>query len=488
MVMLPLGLQTKIFRIPWVTLAILIVTVIISVQFFPHLEDLEKKLIRSKANLNLIQARLKIVSELCQNPIGFSTNSCAVIRENSNIEFMYLSDAWEKISKIQYKAKLTQQEMSIFNEYLKNDKKIEKNKVFISKQSLQVWKKSKKVYQEERQVLHREFGVFSSKNKNIEAIIRAQLTHGGWMHLIGNLIFFTFLSIFVELKMGSILFFVLYSVSGSVGLISHILIMNSANFLLGASANIAGVAGAFTIFFWRRKMNVLLNFFFIFNKKITLPVYFFFPIMVLAGDITGLLNPNTNVAHFAHLVGFTIGGLGAYFFMQYQDLPKYFLFTEEYNSFNKLIKNPDPKFKNQSYIEILKLNNENYSIHQRMIDGLSSKPWSDLQKIQSVYVVEFLSVYTEAFKDNFQKISTVLCCIHPTWPLKTIFKNLSSQDLSKLIHQFESTADFHHVLILIRGIFEVYPKQSQNQIWLQKQTRCLQALSAKEQTYDKISN
>lgn len=488
MIMLPLGLQSKIFRIPWVTLAILIITVIISIQFFPHLDDLEKKLIRSKANLNLIQTRLKIVSELCQNPIGFSTNSCAIIRENSNIEFMYLSDSWNKINKIQNKAKLTQEEMSIFNEYLKNDKKIEKNKSFISKHNLLLWKSSKKAYQVERQDLHREFGVLSSKNKNIEAIIRAQLTHGSWMHLIGNLIFFTFLSIFVELKMGSMLFFILYGVSGSIGLLAHIILMDSGGFLLGASANIAGVAGAFTLFFWRRKMNILLNFFFIFNKKITLPVYFFFPVMVLAGDITGLLNPNTNVAHLAHLVGFFIGGLSAYLLIQYQDLPKYFLYHEEYNLFTKIIKCPDQKLKNQSYIKILNLNNENYSIHQRIIDGLSLKPWSELQNLHTIYVAEFLSTYVEAYKDNFQKMSAIINYIHPTWPLKKIFKTLSTQDLSKLIHHFESTAEIHHELILILSIFEIYPKQSQNQVWLQKQTRCLQVLSNKEKTHDKISS
>jgi membrane associated rhomboid family serine protease len=70
--------------------------------------------------------------------------------------------------------------------------------------------------------------------------------HGGWMHIIGNMLFLWVLGDNIEDAMGSVRFFFFYMLCGAAGGIAHLLIYpDSVVPLIGASGAVAGVVAAY---------------------------------------------------------------------------------------------------------------------------------------------------------------------------------------------------------------------------------------------------
>lgn len=72
--------------------------------------------------------------------------------------------------------------------------------------------------------------------------------HGGWLHLIGNLVFFLAMAPFLEDVYGRLLFLALYVSSGVIAAFAHAALTAHPNLpAIGASGAIAGVMGAFLV-------------------------------------------------------------------------------------------------------------------------------------------------------------------------------------------------------------------------------------------------
>jgi membrane associated rhomboid family serine protease len=83
--------------------------------------------------------------------------------------------------------------------------------------------------------------------------------HGGWMHLIGNMLFLWVFGDNVEHAMGRLRFLVFYLACGVAGGLAHYLSApDSTAPLIGASAAIAGVVAAYLMLFPHAKVWVLL--------------------------------------------------------------------------------------------------------------------------------------------------------------------------------------------------------------------------------------
>src|SRR5437899_2569942 len=79
-------------------------------------------------------------------------------------------------------------------------------------------------------------------------IISAMFMHGGWMHIIGNLVFLKAFGPEIEDAMGRIGYSAFYVLSGVTASLAQILAMPDSNVPnLGASGAIAGVMGVFLI-------------------------------------------------------------------------------------------------------------------------------------------------------------------------------------------------------------------------------------------------
>jgi membrane associated rhomboid family serine protease len=134
--------------------------------------------------------------------------------------------------------------------------------------------------------------------------------HGGWMHLIGNMLFLWIYGNNIEDYFGSVRFLLFYIISGLAAIGLYTLFAPSSQVpLVGASGAIAGVMGGYMVLHPRARITVLMIFFFIqflhLPAKVVLGIWFVYQLLMsLAGSNTG-----GGVAWMAHVGGFAFGWL-----------------------------------------------------------------------------------------------------------------------------------------------------------------------------------
>lgn len=143
--------------------------------------------------------------------------------------------------------------------------------------------------------------------------ITSQFLHAGFVHIIGNMWFLKIFGDNVEEKFGSFPFLIIYLLSGIVGgLAQYIFSPNSQIPMLGASGAVAGVLGAYLVFFPRHTIEtlVLMGFF---TRIISVPASFmlvyWFLIQLFSGVGSIAAAQIGGVAWWAHVGGFAAGWL-----------------------------------------------------------------------------------------------------------------------------------------------------------------------------------
>lgn len=143
----------------------------------------------------------------------------------------------------------------------------------------------------------------------VATLVTAAFLHGGWMHLIGNMLFLWIFGNNVEDSMGHVRFVVFYVICGAVAVFAHALPNSESTIpMIGASGAISGVLGAYLLLYPHARVLVLI------------PLGFFWPTVRLpAMGVLGLWflwqlisqafsNPNQpGVAFGAHIGGFVAG-------------------------------------------------------------------------------------------------------------------------------------------------------------------------------------
>lgn len=153
------------------------------------------------------------------------------------------------------------------------------------------------------------FALFTS-TPSLLTLLSYQFLHGGWIHLIGNMIYLWVFGRTVEDAIGPLWFLALYLASGFIGGAFYSLLLHSDAPLIGASASIAGVMGAYAIWFSRAQIRVLIPIIILWTT-ITLPVVLviglWFLTNLLNGYATVVGSQTDNVAYIAHIGGFAFG-------------------------------------------------------------------------------------------------------------------------------------------------------------------------------------
>jgi membrane associated rhomboid family serine protease len=143
--------------------------------------------------------------------------------------------------------------------------------------------------------------------------------HAGFLHLLGNLLFFYLSGPFVEDAFGRPLFLVLYLASGAVANLVHLVSFpHSQAPLIGASGAIAGIMGAFLLRFASRKIRFFyFYFFFLFRTgTVELPAWIVLPLWLAQQLFFAGLTAESGVAYRAHVGGFVFGFLFAFVIKQ----------------------------------------------------------------------------------------------------------------------------------------------------------------------------
>jgi membrane associated rhomboid family serine protease len=151
--------------------------------------------------------------------------------------------------------------------------------------------------------------VFPAKVPALSVLV-SMFLHGGWLHLLGNMLFLWIFGNNIEDQFGSVKYLIFYLLTGVVATFAHVLANpNSLVPVVGASGAIAGVMGAYLVLFPRVKVTSVLAF---------LP---FIPFRVRAWLLLGVwfvsqfwVNPADGVAWIAHVAGFAFGAIVTFLF------------------------------------------------------------------------------------------------------------------------------------------------------------------------------
>jgi rhomboid family protein len=140
-------------------------------------------------------------------------------------------------------------------------------------------------------------------------IFTSMFLHGGWFHLIGNMLFLWIFGNNVEDELGHIRYIVLYFASGvAAALIQGLSNPGSHVPMIGASGAIAGVLGAYALLCPRANVHVFV-WIIIFFRIVNVPAWtllgLWFAMQLLSGLEQGRGRPG--VAFWAHVGGFVTG-------------------------------------------------------------------------------------------------------------------------------------------------------------------------------------
>jgi len=137
--------------------------------------------------------------------------------------------------------------------------------------------------------------------------LTSMFLHGGFGHILGNMIVFFFMGIAFEQRIGKKNFIVIYLITGVCGALAHsFLNLGSNTVLIGASGAIFGILGAFAYSYPRDEvvMPIPLGFIMIFRR---VKVMYAAALFAILETVIVAVGVQDNTAHFAHIGGLLSG-------------------------------------------------------------------------------------------------------------------------------------------------------------------------------------
>ena len=144
-------------------------------------------------------------------------------------------------------------------------------------------------------------------------LLTSMFMHGGWMHLLGNMLFLWIFGDNLENVMGRIRYLIFYLVTGLIASLSHVFAtfaFGDNPFIpsLGASGAISGVMGGYLVLFPKRQVRVI-----IMRMLTSVPaivavgLWFVLQLVQAFGVIAAGPQSGGGVAFMAHIGGFVAG-------------------------------------------------------------------------------------------------------------------------------------------------------------------------------------
>lgn len=183
------------------------------------------------------------------------------------------------------------------------------------------------------------------------SLLEAQVRHGGFFHLFGNMLMFIVFGAYAEQRTRRLVYLATVVLGGTLGMAVHAAFFSSGDTIaLGGSANVSAAMGMFFVFFYRQNMRFLvwLPRKVYFGTAFPAPVAYAFPLVFVLSDVIGGLDSGfgnlaaAGVAHFAHLTGFIFGALIAAIITRVKPLPLPFIYEDELRDMQALEQARDP--------------------------------------------------------------------------------------------------------------------------------------------------
>ena len=149
-------------------------------------------------------------------------------------------------------------------------------------------------------------------------LITSMFLHGGWLHLLSNMLYLWIFGNNIEDVLGPFRFTLFYLLCGILAALAQVVSDPNAGIpTVGASGAIAGVLGAYLVLFPNARVQSLV-FFFYFIRFVEIPaiiVLGFWFILQFFNGLAALNMPlSGGVAYFAHIGGFVAGAVLVYLF------------------------------------------------------------------------------------------------------------------------------------------------------------------------------
>lgn len=148
------------------------------------------------------------------------------------------------------------------------------------------------------------------------SVLSAMFLHGGWAHLLGNMLFLFIFGNNIEDRLGRVRYLLFYLACGYLATYGYALFYADAtNPLVGASGAIAGVLGAYFLLFPRARIVALVPFLLFLPLRIPAWIVLgsWFVIQYVYFNGAGMAS-TVGVAYLAHVAGFLAGMAGAVLF------------------------------------------------------------------------------------------------------------------------------------------------------------------------------
>lgn len=144
-------------------------------------------------------------------------------------------------------------------------------------------------------------------------LVTSMFLHGGWLHLIGNMLYLYIFGDNVEDRLGHLGYLVFYLLCGVGAAVTQIYFQpDSTAPLIGASGAIAGVLGAYFLLYPRARVLTLIPLF-VFFPVVELSAFFFlgfwFVMQFLQATFSAANDASGGVAWWAHAGGFVVGAV-----------------------------------------------------------------------------------------------------------------------------------------------------------------------------------
>jgi membrane associated rhomboid family serine protease len=137
------------------------------------------------------------------------------------------------------------------------------------------------------------------------AVLTSMFLHGSLLHLGGNMLFLWIFGNNIEDRLGPVGYLLFYLAAGVVATVAHIAVQPDSTVpVVGASGAIAGVMGAYLVWFPNVPILTLFIFFIILFRQISAKWLLLFWVGL---QFLEPFNPNSGVAWVAHVGGFVFG-------------------------------------------------------------------------------------------------------------------------------------------------------------------------------------
>ncbi|MFH7326177.1 rhomboid family intramembrane serine protease [Desulfurivibrio sp. C05AmB] len=152
---------------------------------------------------------------------------------------------------------------------------------------------------------------FRPAEATILTLFSSMFLHGGWAHLIGNMLYLWIFGNNVEYRLGALGFLGMYLATGVIATLFFTLFVPGSNVpLIGASGAISGVLGCYFLWFPRNTVKVFVFLFPFYLGFIYVPAPVVLGVYLLIDNLLPflvLMGASSGVAYGAHIGGFLAG-------------------------------------------------------------------------------------------------------------------------------------------------------------------------------------